>query len=250
MTRKRILYILIFTILSVCSTQHIPSASDTPDGMVLIPAGEFEMGSHNQKANERPVIPSISMPSTWMLTRSQTHNTKFSSMQIPNGRKITSPKNITTVYTSDSGMATPIPKAKRTIRSFMSVGTQRWLTQNRQVNGYQQKQSGRKPPVVDSFRKHIHPVIPLMQPRQTSHGISAHQSPSDSTHPTVTAYTIWQEIFLSGVLMNTILISMQPPREKTHFQKENAKRLSTISKKCRRRNAYYVAAAGPITDCS
>ena len=54
MTEKRIVCLLILTILSVCSTQHIPSADDTPDGMVLIPAGEFEMGSHTGKNNERP----------------------------------------------------------------------------------------------------------------------------------------------------------------------------------------------------
>ena len=55
MTRKRIVLILFFSVLWVCSTQHIPSADDRPEGMVLIPAGEFEMGSHTGKKNERPV---------------------------------------------------------------------------------------------------------------------------------------------------------------------------------------------------
>ena len=55
MTQKGIVCLLTFTILWVCGIQHIPSAGDIPDGMVLIPAGEFEMGSHIGKNNERPV---------------------------------------------------------------------------------------------------------------------------------------------------------------------------------------------------
>ena len=52
---KRIVFISVFAILWFCSIQRIPSAGDAPDGMVLIPAGEFEMGSHTGKNNERPV---------------------------------------------------------------------------------------------------------------------------------------------------------------------------------------------------
>ncbi|RKU18628.1 hypothetical protein C6500_12500 [Candidatus Poribacteria bacterium] len=54
-TRKKIAFILIATVLWICDTQHIPYADDVPEGMVLIPAGEFEMGSNNGAANERPV---------------------------------------------------------------------------------------------------------------------------------------------------------------------------------------------------
>ena len=54
-TRKEIAFILISTVLWVCGTQRIPYADDIPEGMVLIPAGEFEMGSGTGKANERPV---------------------------------------------------------------------------------------------------------------------------------------------------------------------------------------------------
>ena len=55
MAKNRIVRILILIILCVCGTQHIPSADDSPDGMVRIPAGEFEMGNHTGKNNERPV---------------------------------------------------------------------------------------------------------------------------------------------------------------------------------------------------
>ena len=54
-TRKEIAFILIATVLWICDTQHMPYADDVTAGMVLIPAGEFEMGSDNGAANERPV---------------------------------------------------------------------------------------------------------------------------------------------------------------------------------------------------
>ncbi|MYC74602.1 formylglycine-generating enzyme family protein [Candidatus Poribacteria bacterium] len=53
--RKEIAFILISTVLWICHTQHIPYADDVPEGMVLIPAGEFEMGSDDGAANARPV---------------------------------------------------------------------------------------------------------------------------------------------------------------------------------------------------
>ena len=51
---KHIAFIFIFLILWLCSIQRIPFAGDAPDGMVLIPAGEFEMGSDKGAANEYP----------------------------------------------------------------------------------------------------------------------------------------------------------------------------------------------------
>ena len=55
MTQKGIAFILIFTILWICGTQPLPYADEIPEGMALIPAGEFEMGSDTGKNNERPV---------------------------------------------------------------------------------------------------------------------------------------------------------------------------------------------------
>ena len=55
MKPKQIAFIVVFAILWFCSIQRIPSAGDAPNGMVLIPAGEFEMGSAKGAANERPV---------------------------------------------------------------------------------------------------------------------------------------------------------------------------------------------------
>ena len=54
MARKQIAFVLVSFILWVCSAHRIPYADDVPEGMVLIPAGEFEMGSDTAKANERP----------------------------------------------------------------------------------------------------------------------------------------------------------------------------------------------------
>ena len=55
--RKEIVCILISTVLWICGAQHLPYAGDSPEGMVLIPAGEFEMGSNDAEADndEQPV---------------------------------------------------------------------------------------------------------------------------------------------------------------------------------------------------
>ena len=55
MNLKQITLIFVFATLWLCNIQRIPSAGDVRDGMVLIPAGEFEMGSDKGAANERPV---------------------------------------------------------------------------------------------------------------------------------------------------------------------------------------------------
>ena len=62
MTRKRIVFILVAIILYIYSTQDISWTDEAVKGMVLIPAGEFEMGSDEFEkgsdigyANETPV---------------------------------------------------------------------------------------------------------------------------------------------------------------------------------------------------
>ena len=55
MARNQIVFISVFSVLWICTTQHTLYAEDVPDGMALIPAGEFEMGSNTGETNERPV---------------------------------------------------------------------------------------------------------------------------------------------------------------------------------------------------
>lgn len=71
-TRKEIAFILISTVLWICNTQHIPYADDVPAGMVLIPAGEFEMGSNSGTTNERPVH-TVSIDAFYMDTHEVTN---------------------------------------------------------------------------------------------------------------------------------------------------------------------------------
>ena len=54
MNGKVIAFTLISATLCVCGMQDISQSSDVIEGMVLIPAGEFEMGSNEGAANERP----------------------------------------------------------------------------------------------------------------------------------------------------------------------------------------------------
>ena len=121
---------------------------------------------------------------------------------------------------------------------------------NGQASDYQQKRNRRKQRAADSLARRIPGAIRLTQPRQTTHGISAHPSLLGNIHPMGTVYTIWQGMSPSGASMNTTLTSMQHLHLKTHFQKEPAKQLSIISKTWRRRTAYYAAVVGAITACS
>lgn len=54
MNGKVIVFTLISVTLCVCGMQDISRSSDVIEGIVLIPAGEFEMGSNEGAANERP----------------------------------------------------------------------------------------------------------------------------------------------------------------------------------------------------
>ena len=47
-------FVIFFAVLWCCGTQYTPYAGDAPEGMVLIPAGEFKMGSDNGSTNENP----------------------------------------------------------------------------------------------------------------------------------------------------------------------------------------------------
>lgn len=56
---KNIMVLLVLTVICTFAISLLGPAedkeADAPEGMVLIPAGEFEMGSNNYRTNERPV---------------------------------------------------------------------------------------------------------------------------------------------------------------------------------------------------
>ena len=55
MARKDIIFIFVFTVLCSYGTQDTSSEEKVIDGMVLIPAGEFEMGRQDGASDEHPV---------------------------------------------------------------------------------------------------------------------------------------------------------------------------------------------------
>ena len=49
------MFLLISTLLLAIGAFSVPAAEDVPADMVLIPAGEFQMGSYHGDADEKPV---------------------------------------------------------------------------------------------------------------------------------------------------------------------------------------------------
>ena len=228
---KQIAFVFVFAILWFCSIQRIPFAGDAPDGMVLIPAGEFEMGSDTGKNNERPVH-TVYLDAFYMdmyeVTNAQYKvfieaNPEWQKENIP-------PAFHDGVYLRLwDGNTYPEGKADHPViyvSWYAAMAYAEWAGKRLPTEAEWEKARARRTARESvSLGRYC-----MRQPTQTTDGTTTLLSLSGNIHPTATVYTIWQATSPSGVLMNTIRISTRHPHVKTHSQAGRSKRLSIISK--------------------
>ena len=127
------------------------------DEVVVIPAGEFQMGGSDSDAeiDEHPVH-TVDVNAFYIhkyeVTNAQYKNFVDANLQ---WQKTAFRVSSITASISSCGRTTRILPVKKTIPSFLSAGMRQWLMQNGRVGDCQLKQSGKKLRVVDWSAQNI-----------------------------------------------------------------------------------------------
>ena len=144
-----------------------PSKPIGPQGMVSIPAGEFQMGSNDPEAeNDEQPVHTVYVDAFFM-DQHEVTNLEYQEFLLANPQwqtekidsKFHNGRILETLAWNGGEMTTP--RGRRTTRLCMSVGMRRWHTRNGWGSDYPRRRSGSMPHAVGWWGKNIHGAMKL-----------------------------------------------------------------------------------------